>query len=227
MLPGFSASSSLYRTRYVYRGHGNSPAADASETPGPAGLVSPANGIPVQVPGSWCTSNTYCPPGTRCCNGVSAGGYPAASCVDLQSSPDNCGYCGNVCHTGTCCDGRCIEQKDTACGCPARSCPPGHKCCDVYDGFHDVWTCIDTTGDTQHCGSCGHRCASGEKCCDGKCCDSPCCGGQCCPTLAKCVNGKCCYPKGDIAGAAALLCLLTLGSDCNAIYQQLLTEVCP
>jgi hypothetical protein len=219
MLPGFFASSSLYQSRQVYRAYG-ALSALGSQLAGET--VTPANGT---VPGSWCDQYTHCPPGTMCCQSVTIGGVPYAECVDLQSNIDNCGSCLNMCRAGeTCCGGKCIAPRDDSCGCPGRPCPSGHKCCDVvFEGFK----CISVTGDSENCGSCGHRCSSGQRCCDGKCCSSPCCGGKCCSRLAKCVNGKCCYPEGDIAGVAALMCLLTIGSDCEAIYQQLQSEACP
>jgi hypothetical protein len=226
MLPGFTASSSLYRSRQAYAGYG-SLSGDATQLAGSWGMVIPAN---LRVPSFWCSADTPCPTGFTCCNFATPLGYSDWGCFDLQSNPDNCGACGNMCRASepVCCDGRCIAQRDGSCGCPGRACPPGHKCCEVFvGGFSQGFKCVNVTNSTEHCGSCNQRCSSGQTCCDGTCCSAPCCGGECCPQLAKCVNGKCCYPKGDIAGAAALLCLLTLGSDCDAIYQQLLQEACP
>jgi hypothetical protein len=223
MLPGFSAASSLYLSRFIYGGYppslaGNAQLSSTFET------VVLANGVP---PGSWCDARVSCPSGTVCCQRVSEGGVPFAQCADLQTDPDNCGSCLNECRSGVCCGGRCTAQTDDSCGCPARPCPAGHKCCNVIVGYEGVTKCVDVTGNTEHCGGCNHHCSSGQTCCNGTCCSGPCCGGRCCSTLAKCVDERCCYPEAVIATAAAIMCLLTLGSDCDAIYQQLQSQACP
>jgi len=214
MLPGFSATSALYRSRRLYSGYSASRASDTTRLTLELGTVSPANGT---VPGSWCDEYTHCPPGTTCCQGVTYGGIPYAACVDLQSDPDNCGSCLNLCWSGVCCGGRCIAQTDDSCGCPARPCPVGQKCCTVLVGYEAVTKCINVTHDADNCGGCGRHCGSGRKCCNGTCCSH----------LAQCVNGNCCFPESVIAEAAAIMCLLTLGSDCDAIYQQLQSQACP
>jgi hypothetical protein len=223
MLPGFSAASSLYQSRRVYGGYNPS---HAGNIPLSVSLdwVVPANGT---IPGSWCDANTHCPAGSTCCQRVTQGGVPYAECTDLLTDPNNCGSCLYQCRSGVCCDGRCIAQTDNACGCPARPCPPGHKCCMVFNGYEAVSKCVDVTGNIQHCGGCDHRCTSGQACCDGTCCSGPCCGGKCCSHFAKCVDERCCYPEAVIATAAAIMCLLTLGSDCDSIYQQLQSQACP
>jgi hypothetical protein len=223
MLPRFSAASSLYRSRHVYVGYGAA-SGDIAKLAGASEMVIPANGT---IPGSWCDAYTHCPPGTTCCQAVTYGGVPYAECVDLRSDPNNCGSCLNECRSGVCCGGECIAQRDDSCGCPSRPCPPGHKCCTVLVGEEAVSKCINVVGDIENCGSCGHRCPSGQTCCNGTCCSSSCCGGKCCSSFAKCVNDRCCYPEPVIAVAAAIMCLLTLGSDCDAIYQQLQSQACP
>jgi hypothetical protein len=223
MLPGFSAALSLYRSRQVNRSYGAAPAADVAQLAGTLEMVIPANGT---VPGSSCDAYTHCPPGSMCCQRVSQGGIPFAECADLQSDADNCGSCLNQCRSVVCCGGECIAQRDDSCGCPARPCSPDHKCCIVFVGGEEVHRCVNVN-DGENCGSCGHRCASGQACCDGTCCSGSCCGGKCCSKFAKCVNDRCCYPESVIAVVAALICLLTLGSDGDAIYQQLQSQACP
>ena len=229
MLPGFFASSSLYPTRHVYRGYGALATGDTAQIPPTHGFVTPANG---EVPSYWCSDDSHCPAGSTCCTIPDRFGTSNGFCFDLQSDPDNCGSCLNSCQAWeTCCNGRCIAQRDDACGCPARSCQPGHRCCDVTiatrDGLVDVFKCIDADSDRNNCGSCGNQCPPGQSCCGGKCCSTPCCGGQCCSHFAKCMNGRCCYPEDVIATAAAILCIFTLGSDCDAIFQQLQAQACP
>jgi hypothetical protein len=84
-------------------------------------------------------------------------------CTFLDSDPDNCGACGNVC---------------TA---PTPYCTSGT--CSVCPG---VWytlcngVCVDTTSDPSNCGGCGQVCAAGEGCYSGVCCD---------PTVSDCSGG--------------------------------------
>lgn len=222
MLPGFSASSSLYRGVRVYGVYGL-PTTDASELTEYEALVIPANGA---THGSWC-ADARCSVGFSCCQEVTDGGIPFANCVDFQADPSNCGGCYNQCRSGVCCNGRCIAQTDSACGCPPHACAAGHRCCYVNDGGGFVRRCVPVLDNAENCGSCGHRCETGQACCNGVCCDSRCCNGACCSHFGKCVDGRCCFPEAVIAEAAAILCLLTLGSDCNAIYQQLQSQVCP
>ena len=229
MLPGFSASSSLYRSRHVYAGHRMSPADDVVQMASNGG---PGVGITGRTGGSSCPSENPCPAGFTCCDLASPSGLPTWNCFDLNSDNGNCGGCGHACNSQeACCNGRCKLQTDNACGCSEVPCSPGHKCCNVLvetsGGLRGVWKCINVTNDKENCGNCRHKCSHGEKCCGGSCCSSVCCNGKCCGPLGKCKNGKCCFSKGDVAGAAALMCLLTGGTNCNAIYQQLLQEVCP
>jgi len=67
-----------------------------------------------------------CGAGLIACNGV--------ACVDLESNPNNCGTCFNVC-TGS---GMTIS------------------CCDA--------ACVDNTSDPKNCGSCGVVCEAGTTC---------------------------------------------------------------
>lgn len=222
MLPGFSASSSLYRSSRAYAGYSASPQPNyrGNSWPG-AGVMPAGSGYPCPPVGCAtcdaegmnccytgpdqtfqrnCYFGACCPKGHKCCIYTPADGLPPyfQGCFDLKSDANNCGTCSHRCSAGEiCCHGVCTPQNDDSCGCPARACARGDKCCGTQ--------CLNVTSDTVNCGSCGHRCAH----------------------LQKCVDGKCCFPKGDIAAAAALMCLLTLGSDCNAIYQQLLQEACP
>ena len=148
MLPGFSASSSLYRSRHVYAA--SVAALDRAQmagmdAPDPAGVV-PAGKVYCETFGDppynewfYC----YCPKGQTMC------GYPpfAAYCADVTSDAGNCGTCGHTCAPG---GDRCHKSK-CMCGnqatCPAGSTCQGGTCrsdccgdccvaeaCDCYSG---------------------------------------------------------------------------------------------
>jgi hypothetical protein len=61
-------------------------------------------------------------------------------CVDLQTSPTNCGLCGYACSQVPCIAGECT------------ACPAGQTLCNEQ--------CVDTSTDPAHCGGCGQVCAS-------------------------------------------------------------------
>jgi hypothetical protein len=76
-----------------------------------------------------------------CCDG---------SCVDTDTSPSNCGYCGNRCDDHLTCRGgdcRCYYDDQEDCG---------HAC-----------VSLDTSA--ENCGACGNRCSEGATCVDGRC----------------------------------------------------------
>jgi len=104
-------------------------------------------------------------------------------CVDLNNSPDHCGYCHwtcaahERCSAGVCClvnetacDGVCRDlQADSAhCGDCDMTCFQGQVCtaglcCNLgQDNCNDE--CVDTTTDLRHCGECDQACAKGEFC---------------------------------------------------------------
>lgn len=70
-------------------------------------------------------------------------------CVDLTSSSEHCGQCGQSCEAPRSCQsGECV-------------CPNGSEYCDGE--------CIDVSSDGEHCGSCWDACLSGYICVDGDC----------------------------------------------------------
>ncbi len=107
------------------------------------------------------------------------------TCVDVQSSAQHCGACGQACATGvpcvagqcgcvepaaTSCDNSCVDLRTDAkhCGSCATSCgnalcvagacvcPTGQTLCGE--------TCVDPMLDAQHCGGCGLACTAGVSC---------------------------------------------------------------
>ena len=125
-----------------------------------------------------------------CCPARTTDGLPY--CANLRTDGDDCGACGAACD---------IDQAnmcaETLCVCGAARGPctgaPDSRCCS--DGLGAAF-CVDTTSDTDHCGSCGNRCGFGETCMDGLCtlgvaCPSGCSGtGICCHGVC-CVRAAC------------------------------------
>jgi hypothetical protein len=113
-----------------------------------------------------------------------------AVCLDLTTSPDHCGSCGNACpDTAVCLDGACTCPSDlSVCdsSCVALASDPancgscGSSCGDLFclqgECSADCGTltecsgaCVDLLNDDNHCGSCGTVCGPGSSCADGQC----------------------------------------------------------
>jgi Stigma-specific protein, Stig1 len=114
---------------------------------GTCGHVCPA-GQPGFVPG--CAGGNClfmreqaCGSGLAFCNDV---------CVDTQTDPANCGFCGNVCGAGEVCF--------------AGVCAREHRCAPLVN-CNDV--CVDLATDAANCGACGNVCAADEICFGGLC----------------------------------------------------------
>lgn len=111
-----------------------------------------------------------CPPGLTYCYG---------ECVDVNSDPRHCGWCGNACPPGwSCVLGRCIATDP----CEGIVCPGGLTCC--------FGECVDTRRDPENCGDCGVVCpwGSSDPALNYEGCLNPdlgvynlCCGGFCRP----------------------------------------------
>jgi hypothetical protein len=72
-----------------------------------------------------------------------------ASCVDLSSSNDHCGFCDQACNGALICvDGKC-------------GCPPGLSECAGY--------CVDLTSNPDACSSCAMTCSEGGACSGDAC----------------------------------------------------------
>src|SRR5215212_5608996 len=123
--------------------------------------------------GKKCKKNAQCCSGTCCSD----------KCTNLQTDPNNCGFCGNVCSSGNCVNGACsacpsgtVELSNGTC---ARPCPTGGDCSagGVACGcFRDTSTLQFYCGDAST-GS--GSCARDEDCPRGQFCTSPACVGAC------------------------------------------------
>lgn len=150
-------------------------------------------------------------PATTC---ESCGG---ALCVDLMSSSEHCGECGNACpDTAACVDGAC-------------ACPGGFNVC--------ASSCVDTTSNPMHCGECGTEC--GELfCLQGECaadcgelteCSGACvdlfsdanhCGGcgRTCGPGASCMDGSCRCGTSTISFANGVQPIFTASCASNGCH---------
>jgi len=115
-----------------------------------------------------------CPEGLEKCNN---------DCVDLNTNPEHCGSCGNICPDNE----RCVGGE-----CKIIPCPDGQKQCGDK--------CVDLKSDSENCGKCNHLCLEQQRCQDGVC---TCPDGQ-----IKCGN-MCVDPKSDSenCGKCNHLCL--------------------
>jgi hypothetical protein len=146
-------------------------------------------------------------PKTRCGKGKHA------ICVDLQSDPNNCNGCGQVCPgptsgsgSTTCSGGNCgirCSGSSTLCGTDCVDLQTDPKHCGRCG--NDCWTCHSCGGECC-AGVCGLCFAAGQVCCDGsycaplsptmdtcEICGHPCAPGErCCPGTSTCsVRGVC------------------------------------
>ncbi len=119
-------------------------------------------------------------------------------CADFTNDTQDCGGCNQQCSAETSSDCRASTCVCGDTGGPCAGTPEDLCCAEASTG---VFSCVDTTSDSFHCGSCdkvcmvGERCemstcgfgascpaacASGEICCDGTCCDRVSCSrGEC------------------------------------------------
>lgn len=141
--------------------------------------------------GPECDAPVVCRDGGCVCVGVSTvptcgAGHAdcGAGCVDLATTKESCGECGNACVDNPSCSAPtvCI---DGGCVCPGAlsGCLAGEVSCDGV--------CVDPLTDDANCGGCGEICGDGELFCDGNggCVEGACaqveppCGDQGCDEL--------------------------------------------
>jgi hypothetical protein len=151
--------------------------------------------------GTRCSANQTCgrdATGTiSClCNGVTCAvgeSCCGTSCVDTNTSFNNCGACGHSCKQGEQCLGG-------ACSCNgAGGCVGNQVCCGPQTAGGGG--CFDVAAGPQHCGSCAAgACPPGETCQLGSCvatsngCNPQCGNGN------QCVSGRCiCMGNGNSA----------------------------
>ena len=125
------------------------------------------------TPPASCNGGPVCTGVQQCC--------PYTGCTNIDTDPDNCGYCGNVCPTNDSCIGAVCTPSTSCNGGPV--CTGGEQCCPSG--------CTNVNTDPDNCGSCGNACVPGGACAGGACqtCNGgPLCAGvdQCCPS--GCVN---------------------------------------
>ncbi|MCC6564003.1 hypothetical protein IT087_03860 [Candidatus Uhrbacteria bacterium] len=150
--------------------------------------------------GRTCRDGLSCSTGLCQCDDTSltrCGSASAPYCVDTDTTPTDCGLCGNACPwvpiepeiacssgspcpSGAGCDfGRCYSR--TPCDAGTCVCPAGSSLCSG--------ACLDTMTDVLNCGSCGNACPAGRTCNAGTCgCPG---GGTVCPSSGggtSCVN---------------------------------------
>ncbi len=100
------------------------------------------NGNTSRLCGS-CGNFVCCPTSTTCCNGT---------CTDVNSDPNNCGACGNVCHAST------PICKQATC-----------SACQPWETFCVGGGCVDLFNDPFNCGACGNQCSQTDVCAGGTC----------------------------------------------------------
>ena len=199
-MPGFTADSSLYVSRFHYKTTAQWGGAVHSAVEMAAlRMGRPLNGgtngcrphcgpcLPDSTSPTGCTKTCFtaacedvdisctgcqitCPSGLSQCG---------RRCVNLSNDPANCGTCFHSCLSGTCTNGSCAPCPAGTTACGGMCCPPGS------------------------CGSAGICCPSGQTNCGGTCCPSgQCCGSSCCSAGQVCFAGACGTPAPPVTQCA-------------------------
>ena len=141
---------------------------------------------------SACTATTGAPAQPTCADQGLIDCFGA--CVNLQTDPSNCGFCGEVCPSGQCGAGTCIEAVGSAPGCAEGTADCGSGCQYLTDDKNNCGACGNVCGDIEDCrgGVCQLICISAGEPCQP---DSlyPCCAGSgCAPVLTGVGEGHYC-----------------------------------
>ena len=213
-LPGFNASSSLYRTSSHYGiavGGNNDPATIGIQPLAVSPVASPRQLLPEVIQPF---PHVLCQP----CS-VDQSGQCTKYCVFCPDPfPDErCRASFLPCSASECCPAG--QEPCYVGGTNKFCCPPGQTCCDPETHFCcPLWhSCCDA--ESKLCcppfQSCCFDvcCPTGTDCCGSLCCPTgQCCNGVCCPTGQSCCNGLCC-PTGQCCSGA---CCPT-GPCCNDV----------
>jgi len=126
-------------------------------------------------------------------------------CTDIDTDPNNCSSCGNVCPANnTCIAGVCT---------PNANCNGGPVCTGVNQCCAAGCTNIDT--DTSNCGSCGNACGAGAMCLGGVCQIPPSChGGPVCTGTETCCGQGCTDTTTDPINCGACNSPCPTGNAC-------------
>ena len=152
MLPGFSASSSLYRSRQLYGGSATPPATDVTQMAGTA-VIEPANNPCAPEKYQACLNGHQPPLACSFAYGECIDGHvchPGVGCVSLPCAETLCVQGQECCVEGEiCCNGSCtnFDTDFKNCGLCGNYCDAGETCCSG--------ACKNLESDHHNCGSCG------------------------------------------------------------------------
>jgi hypothetical protein len=175
------------------------------------------------LPNPLADGGMVCPTGSSACLSTTQCG-----CTDLQTDPQNCGSCGQVCGIGQNCQGgQCVS------GCPsgqmcatafgsgsvcASSCPSYYGVQMTACGTGAIALCTLTNADPNNCGSCGHACPAGQGCDNGTC--APSCNNVICGTSGYCAEGQTCVADAGCEAACSA------GQICSELFDTC-SSTCP
>lgn len=160
--------------------------------------------------------------GVPCVDGAVACGDV---CVQLPSSAEHCGACGNACAAGEICDvGRCrasaegcstglvlcgsgcfdLSSTDEHCGACDTACPAEAECeasaCACPGQLSACGAaCVDTLTDSANCGACGQRCLDAQTCESGEC--------RCPPGTLQCTSATLGVSDGALTPTSSEACV--------------------
>jgi len=226
MLPGYLASSSLYRSSYVYAGLSESLTSSVPQAGDSANLTLGS----VDSRSHWASATPGSMPSV-----TTAAICAGPDCSGWNQQPQGCGSpcivgCGEqadwcIYGGGTNCESRyqaCVATCDcTSLGFGWQCCASNHTCTLCARGTLGLNCKCNCPSGQVNCGNSGTCCAE-SSCCNNKCTelsfDRNNCGkcGEVCPTHASCYQGKCYCPTGlpDICNGVCVN-LTSSSSNCG------------